>query len=392
MDDIRPSERMRITIVSGFFLPVPPVCGGATEKIWHRLAQEFAAAGHTVTFLSRTWPGFPVHETVGGVTHRRLRGADHTRSLALNLLLDLWWGLRVTRLLPPADVVICNTVALPVWLRRVKPAAGRVVAVFGRMPKGQARFYGGVDLLLSVSAAVTARLRAENPRLAGRIALFPNPIDWTLHARAAARKSPAAPVTIGFVGRIHPEKGLKLLLAAAARLVARPGLPEWRLTLVGPSDVALGGGGTDYRDSLVAEFGPVLGARLEFAGAEFDPKKLARRYGAMDVFCYPSLAEKGETFGIAVAEAMAAGCAPIVSGLACFGDLVHDGDTGLVFDHAASGADARLAEVLARLIADPALRHEIGARAQAHVRRYDFAECARTVLADLTRLTASASR
>ena len=38
---------MRITIVTGFFLPVPPVRGGSTEKIWHRLAREFAAAGLT---------------------------------------------------------------------------------------------------------------------------------------------------------------------------------------------------------------------------------------------------------------------------------------------------------------------------------------------------------
>ena len=48
---------MKINIATGFFLPVPPAAGGATEKIWHRLAQVFAAAGHEVTFISRTWPG-----------------------------------------------------------------------------------------------------------------------------------------------------------------------------------------------------------------------------------------------------------------------------------------------------------------------------------------------
>ncbi len=377
---------MKISIATGFFLPVPPVAGGATEKIWHRLAQEFAAAGHEVTFVSRTWPGFAARETVAGVTHLRLRGADHTRSLARNLWHDFWWGVRVARALPAADVVICNLVALPVWLRLVKPAAGRVVAVVARMPKGQGRLYGRVDLLFSLSAAVTEKLLAENPRLAARIVPFPFPIDWARHAHAAAKATPPAPLTIGYVGRIHPEKGLHLLLAAAARLAARTDLPAWRLELVGPWTVPQGGGGENYRDALVAEFGATLGSRLTFSGPEFDAEKLARRYGTMDLFCYPSLAEQGETFGVAVAEAMAAGAAAVVSGLACFRELVRDGDTGLAFDHAAPGADARLAETLARLLVDSTLRATLAARGQAHARRFDYAESARTVLADLARI------
>ena len=376
---------MKITIVTGFFLPVPPVSGGSTEKIWHRLAQEFATAGHEVVFVSRGWPGFAVRETVAGVTHLRVRGADHTDSLVRNLWRDFWWGVRVARVLPSADVVICNTVTLPAWLRRMKPGAGRVVAVLARMPKGHGRAYGGVDLLLSLSATVTEKISAENPKLANRIASFPYPIDWSLHARAAAKSTP---ITVGYVGRIHPEKGLRLLLAAAAQLVPRKDLPEWRLDLVGPWSVPDGGGGENFRDALRAEFGAALGARLAFTGPEFDAEKLARRYGAMDVFCYPSIAGKGETFGVAVAEAMAAGAAPIVSGLACFDELVNDGDTGLVFDHTAPDAETQLANALARLVTDDTFREQIAARAQAHVRRYDFAESARTVLADLARLVA----
>ena len=50
---------MKITIVTGFLLPIPPVRGGAMEKTWFRLAREFVAAGHEVTFISRRWPGWP---------------------------------------------------------------------------------------------------------------------------------------------------------------------------------------------------------------------------------------------------------------------------------------------------------------------------------------------
>jgi glycosyltransferase involved in cell wall biosynthesis len=381
---------MKITIVTGFFLPVPPVLGGATEKIWHRLAAEFARAGHHVTFVSRSWPGFAARETVAGVDHRRVRGANHTRFLVLNLWHDFWWGVRVSRVLPAADVVVCNSPTLPAWLGRVRPAAGRVVAVVARMPKGQGRMYDRVDLILSLSEVVGTRLRAENPALAAKIAPFPFPIDWSLHRRASAQPAHPASVTIGFVGRVHPEKGVRLLLAAAARLASRPGLPAWRLEIIGPVSVPAGGGGEAFRDALVAEFGPGLGARLAFSPPEFDAARLALRYGAMDIFCYPSLADRGETFGVAVAEAMAAGCAPVVSTLECFNGLVADGQTGLVFDHTAPEAAGRLADALAQLITDPALRRELATRAQAHVRRFDFAESARAVLADFERVAVPA--
>ena len=385
---------MRITIVTGFFLPVPPVRGGSTEKIWHRLAQEFAAAGHEVTLISRTWPGFAAEETVAGVRYRRLAGADHTGSRWRNLWLDFLWGLRVARALPDGDVVICNTVLLPVWLGRVKPRAGRVVAVVARMPKGHGRGYGRVDLALALGVAVAEKLRAENPRLAPRIALFPYPIDWPLLARAreiAAR--PPAPLVIGYVGRLHPEKGLPLLLGAARLLAQRPGLPDWALEIVGPVSVPAGGGGEAWWDALVGEFSPALGARLRTSGPEFDPGRLAVRYAAMDVFCYPSIAEAGETFGVAVAESMAAGCAPVVSGLACFQELVEDGSTGLVFDHRAPDAVARLADLLDRLLRDAGLRSAIAARARERARKYDYPACSETVLGQLARLvTQSRSR
>lgn len=190
----------------GFFLPVPALAGGATEKIWHRLGELMAEEGHDVTILSRRWPGLPEREQIGRVRHVRLPGTNHTRYLPINLLLDFLWGLRVLRALPPADIVICNTVSLPVYLRWAKPAAGRVAAVLGRMPKGQNRAYGGVDLLLATSQAVAAQVLRENAKLAARVFLFPNPIDWLLHQRAARQTAPEHTLTIGYVGRIHPKK------------------------------------------------------------------------------------------------------------------------------------------------------------------------------------------
>src|ERR1019366_752426 len=98
----------------------------------------------------------------------------------------------------------------------------------------------------------------------------------------------------------------------------RPGLRPWRLVLIGPVSVKLGGGGESYRDTLATRFGPALGERLSFLPPEFDAGRLATRYGGMDVFCYPSRAETGEGLSIAPIEAMAAAAVPVVSGLECY--------------------------------------------------------------------------
>ncbi len=381
---------MRLTIVTGFFLPVPPLRGGSTEKIWYRLALEFVRSGHFVTFISRAWPGFRYRECADGVNHIRLNGADHKRSLISNLWHDFVWGIRVARALPVADVVVCNTVTLPVWLRWLKRSAGRVVAVIARKPKGHGRFYGNVDLFLSLSTAVTGALTRENPGLSDRIAPFPYPIDWPLHARASNERVGSDRVTIGYIGRIHPEKGLTLLLDACAELGKHDNLPRWRLVLVGPSAVAEGGRGDDYKRALLARIDPRLRPHVEFRPPEFDPTKLATLYAQMDIFCYPSIAERGETFGVAIAEAMAARCAPIVSDLECFRELVSTEKNGLVFDHRQPNAEISLATAIEKLLRDPVLRHNLAQRAQEHVRQYDYPEIAALVLAHFARITADA--
>jgi len=106
------------------------------------------------------------------------RWANHTRWLLLNLLLDFWWGLRVAFALPAGDVVICNTVTLPVWLRRVKPSAG--TRGRGARPHAERPRPGLRPRRSSAFAQRGGDRKTEtgNPRLAGRIVPFPYPIDW----------------------------------------------------------------------------------------------------------------------------------------------------------------------------------------------------------------------
>jgi glycosyltransferase involved in cell wall biosynthesis len=378
---------MKISIVMGFFLPVPPVAGGATEKTWHQLALEFAAAGHEVTVFSRRWPGFPDRETLSGVHHVRLRGCAHTPRLWENLLHDFFWSWRVFRALPPSDIVIVNCVALPAWLGLLRPAAGRVVVLAGRMPKGQFRFYRRIARVLAPSTTVREKIAAENPRLTAATQVVGYPIAWSKLEKTSSSPAPQTPLTISYIGRLHREKGLDLLLTALRLLAAENNLPAWRVVLCGPADVAQGGSGPDYAAGLARQAAEFLPSdRFSLLPPVFDDDALKQIYHDTDIFCYPSLAAQGETFGVAVAEAMAAGAVPVVSRLDCFTDFVTDGKNGLVFEHTAPDAAARLAEALKKLLMDPALRTRLAAAGRRKTEPYDFPRFARALLADFATL------
>ena len=377
---------MKITIAMGFFLPMPPDAGGAVEKSWHRLALEFVRRGHEVTILSRCWAGWPDAETRDGVRHVRLPGFDHSSKLSRNLWRDFVWSLRVKRALPPADVTVVNSVALPVWLGWHRGHTGRLVLMPGRMPKGQFRFYRRVDRVIVVSTPVQAALLAENPRFAPVTKIYGYPIDWTTLAEP---KTPAAgaPVKIGFIGRFHREKGLDLLVESALLLANRSDLPPWSLLLCGPRDIAQGGSGEIYAAGLERRLAAALPRdRFALRAPVFAAERLAKLYREIDVFCYPSLATRGETFGVAVAEAMAAGAVPVVSQLPCFADFVHARENGEVFDHTAADAPVLLADTLGHLVADAPRRARLAANARASVRNYDFPLYAERLLADFSEL------
>lgn len=379
---------MRITIVGGFFLPMPPVSGGATEKSWAKLAREFAAQGHAVTVVSRCWSGLPDNETADGVHHIRLPGFNHRAALWQNLLLDFLWSWRVFFRLPVADIIVVNAVALPVWLGRLKSAAGRVVIMTGRMPKGQYRHYRHIARVLAASSYVQDRVVAENPGLAPVSQVWGYPIDWQMLAQPAAVKRA---LVVGYVGRLHEEKGLRLFAEALLLLKDKSDLPSWRVLLCGPSDIARGGSGPVFRELLEQRIAQALPAdRYQFIEPQFDEHALADIYRRIAVFCYPSLAARGETFGVAVAEAMAAGAVPVVSNLACFTDFVRDGVNGRVFDHAAPDAAARLAGALAQLLRNADQRDRMAQVAKADVHRYDYRDYAAALLADFTQLTTPA--
>src|SRR5262245_37478120 len=97
---------MKITIVLGAFFPVPPMMGGAVEKMWYSLAQEFARRGHDIAIVSRKLPDQPREEVAHGVRHLRVGGFNSPRSLVWLKFLDFVYSRRAMSILPAADLLV----------------------------------------------------------------------------------------------------------------------------------------------------------------------------------------------------------------------------------------------------------------------------------------------
>ncbi len=129
------------------------------------------------------------------------------------------------------------------------------------------------------------------------VAMVPNGVDIPSPSRGTRRDRGEA--TLLFVSRVHPKKGLEYLLHAWAAL--QDAHLRWNLRIVGPGEPSylekLGELASSLRLERVAFTGPLYGREKDEA------------YLSADLFVLPT---HSENFGMAVAEALAAGC-PVVT-------------------------------------------------------------------------------
>ena len=371
---------MKITIVLGAFLPVPPTMGGAVEKVWYGLAHEFARRGHEVVMLSRKMPSQPQEENVDGIRHLRVPGFDTPRSLVWLKFLDLIYSWRVKRVLPAADILVTNTFWLPMLVRDSR--RGRIYVHVGRYPKGQMRFYRHAARLQAPSASIAQAIAAEIPQLSKTVSVVPYP------APASAPETVSSIANrekiILYVGRVHPEKGVHLLVEAFVR-GTRTAFAEWKLMIVGPAESRFGGGGKKYLFRLKRSMAKSK-ERIILAGSIFDPAELEKTFRSARLFVYPSLAERGESFGLAPLEAMTHGCAVLVSKLECFADFVRDGETGFVFDHRGTDPVDSLRRKMETIVADDPLLARIAGAGHNKSAEYSLERVADLFIADFNSL------
>jgi len=192
---------------------------------------------------------------------------------------------------------------------------------------------------------------------------IPNGVDVDSFASAPKLDGyPRPGKSVLFLGRYdEPRKGMEVLLRALPALV--DAFPDVEVLVVGRGD----------EDELLEEAGP-LARHLNCLGSVDDAAK-ASALRSVDVYCAPNTG--GESFGIVLVEAMAAGTAVVASDLDAFRRVLEDGTAGRLvpIDDAAA-----LAAALVEVLSDDVARERIVDAAARAVRQYDWSVVAREIV------------
>jgi phosphatidyl-myo-inositol alpha-mannosyltransferase len=267
-----------------------------------------------------------------------------------------------------ADVVHVHEPLVPaVGLAAVLSADAPVVATFHAWsddlrlyrlarPVGR-RILARIAVPIAVSPAAAAYHAEALGVPVRRFTIVPNGVDVARFADPTPLPELADPdrPTLLFVGRLEPRKGLDPLLRAFTRL--KTDEPELRLLVVGEGP---------ERARCAALLPTALRDDVVFLGRVSD-RELVGCYAAADLYVSPALG--GESFGIVLLEAMAAGRTVVASDLPGYRSVVSDGVTGRLVP---PGDPAALAAAIGELLAQPARRAALAAEGRRAAARHDW--------------------
>ena len=358
---------MRIGIVCPYSWEVP---GGVQEHV-RGLAEALIELGHKISVISPADDDAPLPPYV--VPAGRAVPVPYNGSVA-RLAFGFLSASRVRRWIKEGnfDVLHVHEPTAPsLSLLACWVADGPIVAtVHTAIPRSRA-LHAAQPILASALERITGRIAVSEAarttlveHLGGDAVLIPNGVSVRRFEKADPLPGwPGTGGALGFLGRLdEPRKGLPVLLEAFAKLGAeRPGL---RLLIAGRGDTG----------DMLAALPAALRPRVAALGQVSDADKV-RVLHSVDVFCAPNTG--GESFGIVLAEAMAAGAPIVASDLDAFRRVLRGGRAGELF---AVGDAAGLAAGAARLLDDPARRAEVSAAASAAVRAYDWPVVAKDVV------------
>jgi phosphatidylinositol alpha-mannosyltransferase len=185
--------------------------------------------------------------------------------------------------------------------------------------------------------------------------VIPNGIDYDFFAKAEPIKSLRdGKFNILFVGRLEPRKGVKHLIRAYR--IFKKIVPESRLIIVGE-------GMKTYYLSFVTED---IEKNVWFVGS-VPPNTLAHLYKSADICVFPST--RGESFGIVLIEAMAAGKPVIAGNCEGYKETLENGRYGIVVD---PKDEDSLARAMVELYYKEDLRKELSLQGQEYAKKFDW--------------------
>jgi phosphatidylinositol alpha-mannosyltransferase len=204
---------------------------------------------------------------------------------------------------------------------------------------------------------------------------IPNGVDVASFASAPPMDGyPRAGKTVLFLGRYdESRKGMAVLLDALPRLVER--FADVQLLVVGRGD----------EEQLRAQAGELVD-HFRFLGQVDDAGKASAMRSA-DAYCAPNLG--GESFGIVLVEALAAGTPVVASDLDAFRRVLQGGDVGRLVP---VGDGDALADALIAVLEDDVLRERYVTAGSAAVQRYDWSVVASQIMRVYETVAASGAK
>lgn len=331
---------------------------GGGERYVADLANSLRARGHDVYAVLR--PQSPL------IAHLKL-DRERIKTLPLRNSLDVPSAHELARFVAQQRIEIVHAhmardYSLAAYAARRNRHAKFIVTrhVLFQMNRLHRHTLARAHRVIAVSHAVARELTAQRIVGDGRLAVVPNGVDVDrfaitfdrakfLQSIGVPAKVPKVPL-VGSIGELRTLKRHDDFIRAAARVVSQ--FPETHFVLAGV-DTSHSSDVHKHLEQLVNETG--LKERFHFLGWVEEAEKLL---SVMDVFVSAS---ETESFGLAIAEAMAAGTAVVATATEGAREVIDDQETGLLVP---IGDVARIAESIALLLSDGERRRQIATRAR----------------------------
>jgi phosphatidylinositol alpha-mannosyltransferase len=260
------------------------------------------------------------------------------------------------------DVLHLHEPAIPsISLLACWAAEGPMVGTFHAAAKRQKVTFAVAPILEPVIEKLTARIAVSEAaretlteHLETDAIVVPNGIYADLY-RDGVIDQRWTGNTLGFIGRFEEKrKGLDVLVAALPTIISQ--FPDLKVFVAGPGDA----------QEVLREIEPHLHSRFEFLGRISESEK-ANFLASVGLYIAPNTG--GESFGIILAEALAAGASVVASDIPAFDSLLGHGAYGTLFT---SEDSHDLSQKVIALLGDEKGRKEIAVRGKSYAQEFNW--------------------